>query len=53
LRVIFTSGYSPGMPGSELADIEEENFLAKPYRPAKLLQVVRECLDRVPAPCAV
>jgi two-component system NtrC family sensor kinase len=49
LRVIYTSGYSAGVPGTELANLEEQNFLAKPYRPATLLQVVRECLDQ---PCA-
>lgn len=46
LRVIFTSGYTAGMPGSDLDNVEQSNFLAKPYRPATLLQVVRDCLDR-------
>jgi CheY-like chemotaxis protein len=46
LRVIFTSGYSAGMPGTELANVEESHFLAKPYRPATLLEVVRRCLDQ-------
>jgi CheY-like chemotaxis protein len=45
LRVIFTSGYSAGMPGTELANVEARQFLAKPYRPATLLEVVRRCLD--------
>jgi CheY-like chemotaxis protein len=45
LRVIFTSGYSAGMPGTELANIEESHFLAKPYRPSTLLEVVRRRLD--------
>jgi signal transduction histidine kinase len=49
LRVIFTSGYSAGQPGTELANVEARSFLAKPYRPATLLRIVRECLDR---PCA-
>jgi signal transduction histidine kinase len=49
LRVIFTSGYTAGQPGTELANVEPRNFLAKPYRPATLLRLVRECLDR---PCA-
>jgi two-component system, NtrC family, sensor kinase len=48
LRVIYTSGYTAGLPGTELANVEEQNFLAKPYRPATLLQVVRNCLDQ---PC--
>jgi two-component system NtrC family sensor kinase len=46
LRVIFTSGYSAGQPGTELANVEARSFLAKPYRPAALLRIVRECLDR-------
>jgi PAS domain S-box-containing protein len=46
LRVIFTSGYSAGMPGTELATVEERQFLAKPYRPSALLEVVRRCLDQ-------
>jgi two-component system, cell cycle sensor histidine kinase and response regulator CckA len=45
LRVIFTSGYSAGMPGTELANIEARQFLGKPYRPAALLEIVRRCLD--------
>jgi CheY-like chemotaxis protein len=45
LRVIYTSGYTAGQPGLELADVEERNFLPKPYRPNTLLRVVRECLD--------
>src|ERR1700722_17407028 len=49
LRVIYTSGYSAGVPGTELAKVDEQNFLAKPYRPATLLQFVRNCLDQ---PCA-
>ncbi|HEX4121283.1 MAG TPA: response regulator [Verrucomicrobiae bacterium] len=46
LRVVYTSGYSAGMPGTELANIEESHFLAKPYRPSMLLEVVRRCLDQ-------
>jgi hypothetical protein len=37
------------VPGTELANMEQHNFLPKPYRPATLLQIVRECLDQ---PCA-
>jgi two-component system, cell cycle sensor histidine kinase and response regulator CckA len=46
LRVLFTSGYTAGMPGSDLENVAEGSFLPKPYRPATLLQVVRDCLDR-------
>ena len=45
LRVIFTSGYTAGMPGADLDNVAEGHFLPKPYRPATLLQVVRDCLD--------
>jgi two-component system, cell cycle sensor histidine kinase and response regulator CckA len=45
LRVIFTSGLSAGMPGTELANIDARQFLAKPYRPSALLEAVRRGLD--------
>jgi signal transduction histidine kinase/ActR/RegA family two-component response regulator len=45
LKVIYTSGYSPGMAGKDIALLEGWNFLAKPYPPSRLAQVVRECLD--------
>ena len=50
LRVIFTSGHSAGIPGTQLAHIDDRQFLAKPYRPSKLLEVVRTCLDSPAAP---
>jgi two-component system, cell cycle sensor histidine kinase and response regulator CckA len=45
LKVIYTSGYSPGMAGKDIALLEGFNFLAKPYPPSKLAQAVRESLD--------
>lgn len=45
LKVVYTSGYSPGMAGKDLALLEGFNFLPKPYPPARLAEVVRECLD--------
>ena len=45
LRVIFTSGYSAGMPGTELADVDARQFLAKPYRPSTLLELVGKRLN--------
>ncbi len=45
LRVIYTSGHTAGVPGTQLAHVEERQFLAKPYRPSKLLEIVRNCLD--------
>jgi CheY-like chemotaxis protein len=44
LKVIYTSGYSAAVAGSEL-DARDGLFLAKPYRPPALAQLVRECLD--------
>ncbi len=45
LKVIYTSGYSPGMVGTDAALLKRQNFLAKPYSIDKLTQFVRECLD--------
>lgn len=54
LRVIYTSGYSPGMSGKDFALLEGFNFLPKPYPPTRLAEAVRQCLDsqhdRVTAP---
>jgi CheY-like chemotaxis protein len=45
LKVIFTSGYSPGMAGKDTTLMARRNFLPKPYSIGKLAQFVRECLD--------
>jgi len=45
LKVIYTSGYSPGMAGKDASLLEDRNFLPKPYSVGKLAQFVRECLD--------
>jgi two-component system, cell cycle sensor histidine kinase and response regulator CckA len=45
LRVIYTSGYSPGMAGKEVSLLAGRNFLPKPYSIGRLAQLVRECLD--------
>ena len=45
LKVIFTSGYSPGMAGKDVSLTEGRNFLPKPYSIGKLATFVRECLD--------
>ncbi len=45
LKVIYTSGYSPGMAGKDIALLEGFNFLPKPYPPTRLAHLVRECLD--------
>ena len=46
LKVIYTSGYSPGMAGKDLALLGGRNFLPKPHGPARLLRMIREILDR-------
>jgi CheY-like chemotaxis protein len=48
LKVIYTSGYSPGMAGRDASLLEPRNFLPKPYSIGKLAQFVRECLDTAP-----
>jgi two-component system cell cycle sensor histidine kinase/response regulator CckA len=45
LKVIYTSGYSPGMAGRDATVLKRRNFLPKPYSIGKLAQFVRECLD--------
>jgi CheY-like chemotaxis protein len=46
LKVIYTSGYSPGMAGKDASLLKQPNFfLPKPYSIGKLAQFVRECLD--------
>jgi CheY-like chemotaxis protein len=45
LKIIYTSGYSPGMAGRDISLLEGRNFLPKPYSISKLAQFVRECLD--------
>ena len=42
LKVIYTSGYSPGMAGKDASLLEGRNFLPKPYSIGKLTQFVRE-----------
>jgi len=46
LKVIYTSGYSPGMAGRDTSLLATRNFLPKPYSIGKLAQFVRECLDK-------
>jgi PAS domain S-box-containing protein len=45
LKVIFTSGYSAEVVGSDFAMKEGVNFLQKPYHPYILAETVRTCLD--------
>jgi two-component system, cell cycle sensor histidine kinase and response regulator CckA len=45
LRVIYTSGYSPGFAGKSPSLRPGTSFLPKPYELGRLTTVVRECLD--------
>ena len=47
LRVIYTSGYSPEVMGTEM-DRGQSLFLPKPYLPPQLAQIVRQSLDSRP-----
>jgi CheY-like chemotaxis protein len=49
LKVIYSSGYSPGLTGKDLNLLQGKVFLPKPYRVNNLLEKLRECLDGVPA----
>jgi hypothetical protein len=44
LKVMISSGYSSDLIGKDLAQ-GGSVFLPKPYLPAQLASVVRECLD--------
>ena len=45
LKIIYSSGYSPGMNESASGTLQERYFLPKPYSPEKLLSLLRQCLD--------
>lgn len=45
LKVVYTSGYSPELFGSDVKLNERSNFLPKPFNPRTLAQTVRQCLD--------
>jgi signal transduction histidine kinase len=45
LKVIYTTGYSPGSTGLQDAINQGVNLLPKPFSPNALAQYVRECLD--------
>jgi len=45
IKLIYTTGYSPGAAGSADPLREGINFLPKPYSPNKLVQIVRNALD--------
>ena len=45
LKVIYTTGYSPGTAGVQDSLREGANLLPKPYAPNTLVGLVRKCLD--------
>src|SRR5262249_16708383 len=45
LKVIYTTGYSPGTAGLQNPFEEGINFLPKPYSPTTLAELIRKCLD--------
>jgi signal transduction histidine kinase len=45
LKVIYTTGYSPGSTGLQEALHRGVKFLPKPYSPHKLAGIIRRCLD--------
>ncbi len=49
LKVIYTTGYSPGSTGLQDALHRGVKFLPKPYSPHKLAGIIRRCLDAKPA----
>jgi signal transduction histidine kinase len=50
LKIIFSSGYSPGFAAKDLSAVDNKAFLAKPFQPVKLLAMVRRHLDEPVAP---
>ena len=52
LKVIFTSGYSAELFGSEFESEKNHLFLAKPYLPDRLAQTVASHLQSRGAPAA-
>lgn len=45
MKVLFTSGYSPEIFGTDVQLDARSNFLPKPYHPRLLARTVRNCLD--------
>jgi DNA-binding NarL/FixJ family response regulator len=45
VRVVISSGYTIEHEGDRLLPAGVHGFIAKPYRPEKLVQTVRQALD--------
>jgi signal transduction histidine kinase len=50
LKVLYTTGYSPGFAAGSVRLEEGINFIAKPYSPNKLAELVRRTLDGAGVP---
>ena len=50
LKVIYMSGYSMEVAGKDLQLKEGVNFLPKPFKAAKLAEIIRHHLDKSPQP---
>ena len=50
LKIIYMSGYPGEVAGRGLELREGDSFLQKPFLPARLAQIVRDCLDTPPKP---
>jgi len=48
LRVLYTSGYSAEIAGRDPPLVDGENFVQKPYKLRRLLEIVRRRLDQPP-----
>jgi len=46
LKVIYSSGYDDDPEGTAFISRGTAAFLQKPYTPKKLIETVRQCLDR-------
>ena len=53
LKILFTGGYRADFVSGKAVLMPGINFLPKPYKPEKLIRLVRENLDRTPAAIAV
>ncbi len=50
LRVVYTSGYSAEVAGGAFAGREGVDFIAKPYDPARLVEIVENATPDTPVP---
>jgi signal transduction histidine kinase len=46
LKVVFMSGYPGAVASRGMTFTQDMSFLQKPFSPTKLIQIVRDCLDK-------